>query len=92
MQHHHQRLERLHAEGVVTRQQRERAKATNFGIMNGLSAYGLSEQVDIPVEEARAFIEAYFAKYPKVKEFREQVIDPGFGTTSTPSTPPAASK
>jgi DNA polymerase-1 len=58
----------------VTRQQRERAKATNFGIMYGLSAYGLSEQVDIPVEEARAFIEAYFAKYPKVKEFREQVI------------------
>ena len=60
--------------GEVTRQQRERAKATNFGIMYGLSAYGLSEQVDIPVEEARAFIEAYFAKYPKVKEFREQVI------------------
>ena len=58
----------------VTKQQRERAKATNFGIMYGLSAFGLSEQVDIPVEEARAFIDAYFAKYPKVKEFRERVI------------------
>ncbi len=58
----------------VTKQQRERAKATNFGIMYGLSAFGLSEQVDIPVDEAKAFIEAYFAKYPKVKEFRERVI------------------
>jgi DNA polymerase-1 len=58
----------------VTKRQRERAKATNFGIMYGLSAFGLSEQVDISVDEARAFIDAYFAKYPKVKEFRERVI------------------
>ncbi len=58
----------------VTKQQRERAKATNFGIMYGLSAFGLSEQVDMPVEEARAFIEAYFAKYPRVKSFRERAI------------------
>jgi DNA polymerase-1 len=58
----------------VTKRQRERAKATNFGIMYGLSAFGLSEQVDIPVDEAKAFIDAYFAKYPKVKEFRERVI------------------
>jgi DNA polymerase I len=58
----------------VTKQQRERAKATNFGIMYGLSAFGLSEQVEIPVDEAKAFIDAYFAKYPKVKEFRERVI------------------
>jgi DNA polymerase I len=69
----------------VTRQQRERAKATNFGIMYGLSAYGLSEQVDIPVDEARAFIAAYFAKYPKVSEFRDGVIaqatQDGFVTT-----------
>ena len=58
----------------VTKQQRDRAKATNFGIMYGLSAFGLSEQVEIPQDEARAFIEAYFAKYPRVKEFRERVI------------------
>lgn len=58
----------------VTKAQRERAKATNFGIMYGLSAYGLSQQVDISVEEARAFIAAYFAKYPRVQEFRERVI------------------
>jgi DNA polymerase-1 len=58
----------------VTRQQRERAKATNFGIMYGLSAFGLSEQVEIPVDEARAFIDAYFARYPHVKAFRDKVI------------------
>jgi len=58
----------------VTKQQRERAKATNFGIMYGLSAFGLSEQVEMPVEEARDFIDAYFAKYPHVKAFRERVI------------------
>ncbi len=69
----------------VTKEQRERAKATNFGIMYGLSAFGLSEQVDIPVDEARAFIDAYFARYPHVKAFRERVIaeatEAGFVTT-----------
>ncbi len=58
----------------VTKQQRERAKATNFGIMYGLSAFGLSEQVGMSVEEAREFIAAYFAKYPRVREFRDEVI------------------
>ena len=58
----------------VTKRQREHAKATNFGIMYGLSAYGLSEQVEIPVDEAQAFIDAYFVKYPRVKEFRARVI------------------
>jgi len=58
----------------VTKTQRAHAKATNFGIMYGLSAFGLSEQVDIPVDEAKAFIDAYFAKYPLVKQFRERVV------------------
>jgi DNA polymerase-1 len=69
----------------VSKTQRERAKATNFGIMYGLSAFGLSEQVDMPVDEARAFITAYFEKYPRVKVFREKVIadalEAGFVTT-----------
>jgi DNA polymerase I len=58
----------------VTKRQRERAKATNFGIMYGLSAFGLSEQVEISVDEAKEFIDSYFAKYPRVREFRERVI------------------
>jgi DNA polymerase I len=69
----------------VSKTQRERAKATNFGIMYGLSAFGLSEQVDMPLDEARAFIDAYFAKYPQVRVFREKVIadalQEGFVTT-----------
>ena len=69
----------------VTKRQRERAKATNFGIMYGLSAFGLSEQVDMPVDEARAFIDAYFAKYPRVRVFRDKVIaeavEAGYVTT-----------
>lgn len=62
------------AEAEVTKRQREQAKATNFGIMYGLSAYGLSQQVGISVEEAKAFIDAYFTKYPKVAEFRQRVV------------------
>jgi len=58
----------------VSKQQRERAKATNFGIMYGLSAFGLSEQVGMSVDDARAFIDAYFAKYPRVREFRDEVV------------------
>ena len=58
----------------VTHEQRDRAKATNFGIMYGLSAFGLSEQVGMSQEEAREFIASYFARYPKVKAFRERVI------------------
>ena len=69
----------------VTKRQRERAKATNFVIMYGLSAFGLSEQVDMPVDEARAFIDAYFAKYPRVRVFRDKVIaeavEAGYVTT-----------
>ncbi|MGO8683075.1 MAG: DNA polymerase I [Thermoleophilia bacterium] len=69
----------------VTKQQREHAKATNFGIMYGLSPYGLSEQVDISVDEARAFISAYFDKYPRVAEFRQRTIaaatEDGYVTT-----------
>ena len=62
----HGRRRRRHRRWRRSRKtQRERAKATNFGIMYGLSAFGLSEQVDIPVEEAQAFIDAYFAKYPQ---------------------------
>jgi len=54
--------------------QRARAKATNFGIMYGLSAFGLSQQVGMSVEEARDFIAAYFDRYPRVRAFRDRVI------------------
>jgi len=58
----------------VSDEQRARAKATNFGIMYGLSAFGLSQQVGMSVEEAREFIAAYFERYPRVRAFRDRVI------------------
>jgi len=58
----------------VSDEQRARAKATNFGIMYGLSAFGLSQQVGMSVEEARDFIAAYFDRYPRVRAFRDRVI------------------
>ncbi|MFA5809574.1 MAG: DNA polymerase I, partial [Thermoleophilia bacterium] len=69
----------------VTSTQRNRAKAVNFGIMYGISGFGLAEQLDISREEAAGYIEAYMARYPKVAAFRESTIEQaredGFVTT-----------
>ncbi len=53
---------------------RGRAKAVNFGIMYGISAYGLSEQLGISQEEAAGYITAYLARFPRVSEFRARII------------------
>ncbi|MHB8922801.1 MAG: DNA polymerase I [Thermoleophilia bacterium] len=58
----------------VTGQQRSRAKTVNFGIMYGISAFGLAEQLDISREEAAGYIEAYLARYAQVAAWRERVI------------------
>ena len=55
----------------VTSEQRRRAKVFNFGVLYGLSEYGLSTKERIPREEAAAFIKRYFEKYPKVAEWRD---------------------
>lgn len=55
----------------VTKEMRYRAKAVNFGIVYGQQAYGLSQELQISVKEAADFIEMYFKKYPKVKEYME---------------------
>jgi DNA polymerase-1 len=60
---------------LVTKEQRDRAKAVNFGIMYGLSAFGLAKQVGIEVGEAKRFIEAYFATYSGIREFRDRTIE-----------------
>ena len=59
----------------VTADQRRRAKVFNFGVLYGLSEFGLSTREGISREEAAAFIENYFGSYPKVKEWRESVIE-----------------
>ena len=58
--------------GEVTKDQRRNAKSVNFGIVYGISAFGLSEQLSIPRKEAAALIEEYFAQYPDIAAFIEQ--------------------
>jgi DNA polymerase-1 len=69
----------------VTKEQRAIAKTTNFAVIYGVSAYGLSQQTDMSVQESAMFIDVYFKRYPKVKEYIEQMIkltqEQGFVTT-----------
>ncbi len=59
----------------VTSEERRRAKTANFGIIYGISAFGLSQRLEIPRSEAKALIDGYFASYPKVKEYMERVME-----------------
>ncbi len=72
-------------ENDVTDEMRDTAKRVNFGIIYGLSPYGLSRDLDITLDEAQAFIDAYFLRYPKVKDYIEKQIKTaanlGFVTT-----------
>ena len=53
---------------------RSKAKMVNYGIVYGLSAYGLADRLQIPQEEAQEFIDAYFERFPAVKEFIDATI------------------
>ena len=69
----------------VTSQMRRNAKAVNFGIIYGISSFGLSQDLSISVKEAKTFIERYFKTYPKVKEFVDSLVtgakEKGYVTT-----------
>jgi DNA polymerase-1 len=58
----------------VTKNQRRLAKAVNFGIIYGISPYGLSENTGISIAEAKQFIDNYFASYPGIKEYMDSII------------------
>jgi DNA polymerase-1 len=59
----------------VSREQRSHAKMVNFGIIYGISAFGLSQRLGIKRSEAKDIIDNYFMQYPKVKEYMEMSID-----------------
>ncbi|TCI04407.1 DNA polymerase I [Corallincola luteus] len=56
----------------VTTEQRRRAKAINFGLIYGMSAFGLSKQLGIPRHEAQSYMDTYFERYPGVLEYMER--------------------
>ncbi len=58
----------------VTSEDRRRAKTANFGIIYGISTFGLSQRLDIPRGEAKEIIDGYFDSYPGVKEYMERVM------------------
>ena len=62
-------------EDQITTEERSRAKAVNFGVIYGMSAFGLSSNLNISRQEADEYIKAYFAKHEKVKEFMDGSVE-----------------
>ena len=61
--------------GEVTKLQRTKAKTANFGIIYGISVFGLSSRLNIPRSEAKQLIDGYFVTYPKVQEYMNKSIE-----------------
>ncbi|APF01937.1 TPA: DNA polymerase I [Legionella pneumophila] len=57
---------------AVTKEQRRRAKAVNFGLIYGMSAFGLAKQIGVERQDAQHYIDTYFRRYPKVLEYMER--------------------
>ncbi len=62
------------AESDVTSAMRRAAKTVNFGVIYGISAFGLAQRLEITKEEAGKFIDAYFARYPKVMAYQDELL------------------
>ena len=59
----------------VTKDQRRQAKAVNFGILYGISSFGLSEDLNIDVYKAKNFIDNYLKTYPRISEYMKETIE-----------------
>jgi len=62
-------------EDELTAEQRRAAKTINFGVLYGMSAFRLSNELNISTGEAKAWIEAYFARYPKIQEYLDRTLE-----------------
>jgi DNA polymerase I len=62
-------------QATLTKDERNVAKMVNFGIIYGISSFGLSENLEIPREEAQAYIDTYLARFPHVQDFIERTIE-----------------
>ncbi|MDO4721243.1 MAG: DNA polymerase I [Peptostreptococcaceae bacterium] len=58
----------------VSREQRSAAKAVNFGIVYGISDFGLSNNLGVDIKTAKHYIESYFERYPKIREYMEEAV------------------
>ena len=69
----------------VTSEQRRAAKAVNFGIIYGISSFGLSEDLNIDIKEAKEFIDNYLKTYPGIKDYMDKTIEEakGYGYVKT---------
>ena len=59
----------------VTHEMRRQAKAVNFGIVYGISAFSLSQDIGVSVAEAKAYMEAYFATFPGVRKYMDDIVE-----------------
>jgi DNA polymerase-1 len=59
----------------ITPEMRRKSKAVNFGIIYGISAFGLAQDIGVSNAEAKRYIDSYFARYPKVREFIDRTIE-----------------
>lgn len=62
-------------EDALTHDQRRAAKTINFGVLYGMSAFRLSNELNIPTGQAKDFIDAYFARYPKIQEYLDRTLE-----------------
>ena len=58
----------------ISEDQRRKAKAINFGIIYGITQYGLAKQISVSNEEAQEFINSYFKKFPEIKDYMNSTI------------------